>query len=220
MKYFRWPLLIAVVFCLTLPILTGCVSQSKYEIMQTENSNLQTEIQLVETKNEILLSEKANLTERNKDLKTRNADLDLKNKVLQKEYDSLLQEKKALQTAYDDLTATPLAALKKELDAIKKVYPPSYFNSESDLLHWVLNNDIDEEPKAISPAELYSKALRLQRDALVDGYVVSVDLDFNQETQTIFVTMVTAINGELWVWDPENDQVVQDEGLTTVEMPQ
>ncbi len=45
--------------------------------------------------------------------------------------------------------------------------------------------------------------LEVQQDAMIDGYIVSVDYDtFNDGTYMIYCT--TIIDGNIWYWDPEN----------------
>jgi hypothetical protein len=121
--------------------------------------------------------------------------------VSQSEYD-------ALQADYDDVSS--------ELAEIKEVYPPRDFSSLSELQDWLYENDVSEKPVTTTADRWYSKALEIQEDALNDGYVVSADYDYDQETDLYMVYCVTIINGDIWYWDPETDEPYQDYALGKV----
>ena len=114
----------------------------------------------------------------------------------------------ALQADYD--------ALNEELTEIKEVYPPRDFSSLSELQDWLLANDVSERPLTEYAEGWYSKALDIQEDALEDGYIVSADYDYYEETDDYDVWCVTIINGDIWAWDPETDEPLQDYSLGKV----
>jgi len=60
------------------------------------------------------------------------------------------------------------------------------------------------------------RALEVQEDALLDGYIISVDYDYNSTEDTYTVFCVTIIDGDIWYWDPETDEVYQDASLGKV----
>jgi hypothetical protein len=71
----------------------------------------------------------------------------------------------------------------------------------------LLTNTISERPGTTYAEEWYALALELQEEAMRDGYLVSVDLDYNAEDDTFTVSCVAVIDGDMWVWDPEEDHV-------------
>ena len=149
--------------------------------------------------------------------------------ALQADYDTLQQQNSSLATQlqqaqsdltelqadYDGLNAD-YEAVNAELTEIQRVYPPRDFSSLSELRNWLLSNDVSEQPWAMFPEGLYSKALEIQEDALRDGYIVSVDLDYDLETDLFYIFCVTIINGDIWFWDPETDEPYQDYSLGKV----
>ena len=121
----------------------------------------------------------------------------------------------ALQADYDNLD-TRQQALADELAEIKKVYPPQDFSSLSQLQDWLLENDVSEKPDTTYAEDWYGRALEVQEDALKDGYIVSVDYDYDAEDDSYSVWCTTIINGRIFYWDPELDDVFEDYDLGTV----
>jgi hypothetical protein len=103
---------------------------------------------------------------------------------------------------------------KNELTEIKKVYPPRNFNSLSELTDWLSQNNISERPLSVSYEEWYTNALELQSDAFSDGFIISVDYDWNYDSELeeeyYSIWCVTVIDGVLWYWDPETDDIFED----------
>ena len=106
-----------------------------------------------------------------------------------------------------------LATANLELSTIKKVYPPGDFSSISELRNWLLKNDISERSSAEYAETLYTNALNIQEDALNDGYIVSVNIEYDSEADAYIVACVTIINGDLWIWDPANDEPINYSAL-------
>lgn len=150
--------------------------------------------------------------------------------VSKSDYDALQAEKANLETElaaaqsdlsslqgdYDALDANYQAA-SSELAELEAVYPPKEFPSRTALEDWLQENEVSEEPVTMYTADWYGKALELQEDALADGYVVSVDYDYDSGTGIYMVYCVTIIDGDIWYWDPETDAVYRESGLTGVE---
>ena len=90
------------------------------------------------------------------------------------------------------------------------------FSSLSELQDWLLENDVSEKPVTTYAEDWYGRALEVQEDALADGYIVSADYDYDSETDTYSVWCVTIINGKVFYWDPETDEVFEDTTLGTV----
>ncbi|MBA7672740.1 hypothetical protein ES703_80927 [subsurface metagenome] len=126
-----------------------------------------------------------------------------------------ISEYEALQADYDELNAN-YAAVEAELAEIKEVYPPRDFSSLSELQDWLLQNDVSERALATTAERWYSKALEIQEDALIDGYMVSADYDYDPETDLFYIFCVTIINGDIWYWDPETDEPYQEHYLGKV----
>lgn len=107
-------------------------------------------------------------------------------------------------------------ALQAELDGIKEVYPPTDFSSLAELEDWLENNDISEEPITEYADEWYRKALRIQEDALEDGYIVSADYDIWEDGETATVWCVAIVRGRVFFWDHETDEVTEEIFFGTV----
>jgi hypothetical protein len=107
-------------------------------------------------------------------------------------------------------------AVSQELAEIKEVYPPRDFSSLSELQDWLLANDVSERPPTEYAEGWYSKALDIQEDALGDGYIISVDYDYDEVEDLFGVWCVTIIDGDIWLWDPETDEPLQDDNLGKV----
>jgi hypothetical protein len=90
------------------------------------------------------------------------------------------------------------------------------FSSLSELQEWLRANDVSERPDTQYAEDWYGKALEIQEDALEDGYIISADYDYDEETETYAVYCVTIINGRVFWWDPETDDVYEEYGLGTV----
>jgi outer membrane murein-binding lipoprotein Lpp len=120
----------------------------------------------------------------------------------------------SLQADYNALNADYQAA-SDELTDLNAVYPPKEFASRTALEDWLLANDVSEKPTTATYAAWYGRALEVQADALADGYIVSVDYDVLSNGYDVWCT--TAINGDIYFWDPETDDVYHETGLTNVE---
>jgi len=136
--------------------------------------------------------------------------------ALQNENATLTSDLASLQADYDALNADYQAA-SSELADIKAVYPPRDFSSVRELEDWLLSNDVSEKPVTLTAEAWYGRALEVQEDALAGGYVVSVDYDYTSETGKYLVVCVTIINGDIYYWDPETDEVYHEINLTNVE---
>jgi len=119
------------------------------------------------------------------------------------------------QADYDELN-TAHEAVEKELAEIKEVYPADDFSSLSELNDWLLENDVSKKPVTTYADDWYGRALEVQEDALKDGYIVSVDYDYDAEDDSYLVWCTTIINGKIFYWDPETDDVFEDNDLGTV----
>ena len=90
------------------------------------------------------------------------------------------------------------------------------FSSLSELQDWLLANDVSERPPTEYAEGWYSKALDIQEDALGDGYIISVDYDYDEVEDLFRVWCVTIIDGDIWLWSPETDEPLHDDNLGKV----
>ena len=90
------------------------------------------------------------------------------------------------------------------------------FSSLTELEEWLQANDVSERPIAEYASEWYRKALEIQEDALRDGYIVSANYYYDSYTNTYAVYCVTIIDGDIWYWDPETDELYPDYSLGKV----
>ena len=136
--------------------------------------------------------------------------------IPQADYDELNTEHTALQADYDELDAeyttlqADYEAVQNELAEIKEAYPPEDFPSLTVLNDWLLGNDLSEKPDTTYGEDWYGRALEVQEDALRGGYIVSADYDYDAEEETYSVWCTTVINGRVFFWDPETDDVFED----------
>ena len=124
---------------------------------------------------------------------------------LEADYDALQADLASVQASYD--------SLEQELDNIKKVYPPRDFSSEEELKNWLLQNDVSDMPApSLTDIEArYALALKIQEDALADGYIISADFDY-----PIYIFCVAIIDGYIWVCEPESDDAFLYQGLDQI----
>lgn len=176
MKNFPWLLTGLVVLGVVLVLLF--VSRSEYNALQAD-------LEALQQKHESL---NANYTESNTN------------------YAQLSANYTRLNTNYAKLN-TDYTAVNNELAKIKRLYPPRDFSSVQELKNWLVSNKVSELPPVdFSDAELnYSRALKLQADALKDGYIISVDIDV-APYGLAYIACVAIIDGDFWWWYPDTDE--------------
>jgi len=136
------------------------------------------------------------------------------------EYSTDLQNKATdlivSQTDLVKLQAT-FVILQNELDAIKEVYPPGDFSSFTELEEWLAADKTSELPESMFADQWLRKGLKVQRSAAEDGYIVSVSIeDTDTGEGTYFVYCSAIVNGDLFVWNPEDDTIVQNPSWTNL----
>ncbi len=186
MKRFKW-LLIGLVVSLAIVPLSGCLGASNSAALQAELAVSKSEFAALQT-------EHATLVDENTGLKAQS------------------------QTAQSDLTnkQADYEAVNQELAEIKEVYPPRDFSSLGELRDWLEANDVSEKPVTPNAEDWYGRAIEVQEDALRDGYIVSVDYDYFEDTDDYFIWCITIIDGDIWYWDPETDEAFQGTELGKV----
>ena len=80
----------------------------------------------------------------------------------------------------------------------------------------MLENGVSGKPDTTYADDWYGRALEVQEEALKDGYIVSVDYDYDAEDDSYSVWCTTIINGRIFYWDPETDDVFEEYDLGTV----
>ena len=105
-----------------------------------------------------------------------------------------------LQTNYD--------AIDQQLADIQTIFPQREFSSAYELQSWLDANPVSTRPTT-TYAAWYANALQLQADALNDGYIISVSFDYDPNEDAVFVYCETVIDGWIWFWDPETDDILQ-----------
>jgi len=116
----------------------------------------------------------------------------------------------AANKAKSDLAAVQgdYEAASTELAQIKEVYPPRDFSSAKELQDWLAENDVSERSASQYVETLYGKALQIQEDAVKGGYIISANVYYDESDSLYYVSCVAVIDGELWVWSPEDDEPV------------
>ena len=104
--------------------------------------------------------------------------------------------------------------VKQELANIKKAYPARNFSSMKDLQDWLNANDISERPPSTSAEDLYIKALEMQENALKDGYIISAYIDYSAEEEIFYIGLEAIAEGNVFMWNPETDELLDFSGLT------
>jgi hypothetical protein len=170
----------------------------------------------LEQENEALKQQNAELTGAKQQLEStlQTAQSDLA--AAQQESTKTKADLAALQTNYDKAVTEKDSAV-QDLGEMEAVFPPREFESVTELRNWLLDNDISERPDTETASLWYAVAVELQKAALNDGYIISVDYDSNEARDTWWVWCTTVINGNIWYWDPEEDDVYEEEDLGPVE---
>ena len=103
-----------------------------------------------------------------------------------------------------------LTQVQTELGNLQEVFPPRDFSSSNELQEWLNNNNVSTQPISQTYGKWYAKALQVQLDALNDGYIVSVDIDYYPDDDSYDIWNVAVVDGYMWYWDPETDMIYQD----------
>ena len=107
--------------------------------------------------------------------------------ALQAQFAALIERHTELQDAHYDMT--------EELARIKSVCPPRDFETYEELSDWVDNHI---KPERNTADKQYGEALKIQEEALADGYIISAwaDQDTNCDTgESYYFIYAAAIAG-------------------------
>lgn len=116
-----------------------------------------------------------------------------------------------------------LAAVELERDTaqqaladLQEICPLKNFESLTKLDTWLASNTVSEEPDTSWADAWFRKALRIQQDAMEDGYLINADYEVYPDDY-ITVSCTAVIDGKLFWWDPEDDEVFEEFNLGTVQ---
>ena len=216
MKSFKWSLVSLIVLVMAIFTLVGCgIPQADYDALlaqktalEAEKRTAQTNFSSLQTEKKALESEKTALESEKQTLQNNYDRLNDDHNALQAEQNALKAEKEQLQNQYE--------ATNTELANIKTLYPPRDFDSKTELENWLAQNTVSAKPDTDNAEDWIGRALEIQEDALLDGYIVNVDYDYTSTDDSYFVFCTTVIDGFIWFWDPETDDISQDTTLTAV----
>jgi hypothetical protein len=173
--------LFVIIFSMTL-LASGCTSQDKLQLLTDEKDAVQTQLQLSQSQYQQTSTQLA---------------------AVQAELATAQADRAALKTAND-------AAVKKIAELEAKASPRN-FKDSVELANWLALDPVSELPDAQTYPDWYAKALALQKNAARDGFIVSVQYHFCDERQIIeYIACLTQVNGYLFMWDPETDEVEKD----------
>ena len=193
--------LVGAVLLLTSLIVVGCgVPQEEHDAAVAERDAAKSQIVSLQSE---LAATQSDLAATANELATTQSDLaevegDLA--AAKSNLTAAQQEIRTLQGDYETVST--------ELAAIKEVYPPRDFSSLKELQDWLVENDVSESPEATYAETLYGKGLEIQEDAINDGYLISVNLEYDETADVFYVTCVAIIDGDIWWWDVEADEPI------------
>jgi len=185
---------------LILIFLSGCISKSDYDTLRSQATALIAENVNLQNENQSLRNENDSLQSTNTALQSERSTLNTESESAKIELQALQAEMDALQADYDDVNS--------ELADIKKLFPPGDFSSVNELDQWLAQNDVSGKPITSTFEGWYRRAREVQEDAFDDGYVISIDYD-TYDDDSFAVLCVTVINGTIWFWDPETDDIYE-----------
>lgn len=120
--------------------------------------------------------------------------------VSQVEYDRVSSE---LSKAQQDLgtTQAELSKAQSDLQGLREVCPPGDFATVSELEDWVKAHI---QPATTYADEAFRAALRVQSAALGDGYLVSVDIDYDEAADKYVLSCNAVVADCFYTWFPED----------------
>lgn len=198
-------------------LLVGCgISQEIYDAVVAERDSLVANLQSVEGEFDAAKSElksiQSELESIQSEFQSAKDELDTKISELQSIKDELDTKTSELNSAKSQLDSSEaeLNKVKDELSEIKEVYPARHFNSYSELRDWLRSNDVSERSPMTDAETWFEKALDIQEAALEDGYIVSACIDWDPEQDLFYVWSIAIVDGDIWIWDPEDDNSALD----------
>lgn len=120
--------------------------------------------------------------------------------VSQEEYDRVSSE---LTQTQQELASTrsQLSKAQSDLEGLRKACPPGDFATLTELENWAKAH---VQPTTTYVDAAFKAALKVQSAALGDGYLVSVNIDYDQVGDS-YVVSCSAITGDcFYAWFPED----------------
>ena len=216
MNGIKWLMLSVIIITMVGIALSGCgIPQSDYDALmaqknalENEKTNLQADYDVLQTEYDSTMATYATL---NSDYDTVKDELD----KLKTDYQDLITQKSSLESEINEIQ-TEFDSVSDQLDEITSIYPPGDFPSRRALEDWLLINDVSTKPITSNAEAWIGRALEIQEDALKDGFIINVDYDYDEENEGFTVYCTTVINGYMWWWDPETDDIYEDTTLLSV----
>ncbi len=115
---------------------------------------------------------------------------------------------------YNDLEAD-LASLQDDLTGLQTVYDSTQAELADIKQRYPARNFASEQAEATTVEEMYAKGLAIQEAAAKDGYLISVDFEVPYSFY-YFVYCVAIIDGEIWLWEVETDELFKAENWDSV----
>ena len=125
----------------------------------------------------------------------------------------LTQAQQALATTKQTLADTAatlstvratLATTQSALNSLQAKCPPGDFATVSELESWVSSH---VQPTTTSAAQWFQAALNVQEAGLQDGYLISVNIDYDANTDMYTIACNAMAAGSLYTWNPESAAV-------------
>jgi hypothetical protein len=95
---------------------------------------------------------------------------------------------------------TTLSNTQAELNALKAKCPPTDFPTVSALQAWVNNH---KQPSTQYADDTFRASLIVQDAGLEDGYLISVDIDYDSATDLYTIGCNAIAGGSYYFWSPE-----------------
>jgi len=199
------------ILVLSVLLMSGCVSKSQYEQLESDYASLGSEYKTVQSEYESLQNDYADLQSNYESLQNDYDALRSESESLQNDYSSLKSEYESLQDNYTSLESahqslqTDRATLQERLDALESKYPPRLFKDASELEAWLANQP--NYPESADAVLWFNHARDLQKAAAEDGYIISADIwDHGNGEYTVWCSAVLQDHSYYW-WNPETDEI-------------
>lgn len=214
-------LIVGMVFLLVPWLLVSCgISQELYDAAVAERDSLVANLQSVQSEFEAAKSELKSIQSEFESIKAEvqsvKDELDAKISDLQSIENELDTKTSELNSAKNQLDSSEaeLNKVKDELSEIKEVYPARHFDTYTELRTWVRSNDVSEQPIVDEAEKWYEKALDIQEAALKDGYIISAWIEYYPDEEVYVVICTAVADGDVWMWDPETNDLFNFSQLT------
>lgn len=100
--------------------------------------------------------------------------------------------------------STTLSNTQAELNALKAKYPPKDFPTVTALQAWVNNH---KQPLTQYADDSFRESLIVQEAGLEDGYLISVDIDYDSASGLYTIGCNAIAGGSYYFWSPEQTTI-------------